>query len=53
MRIDLGTGQVTRVYAIPDRSAYWQGIAAVGGQLFLLGQTDFEGAVLALETPVN
>jgi len=53
VRIDPATGQVTGTFLIPDRSAYWRGIAAVGSQLFLLGDTGSEGALLSLEMPAN
>jgi hypothetical protein len=51
MRVDPATGQVTGTFLIPDRSAYWRGVAAVGGRLFFLGDTGAEGALLAVEMP--
>ena len=51
MRIDPATGQVTGTFLIPDRSANWRGIAATGSQLFVLGDTGSEGAVLSLQMP--
>lgn len=51
MRIDPATGQVTGTFLIPDRSASWRGIAATGSQLFVLGDTGSEGAVLSLQMP--
>lgn len=53
MRIDPATGQVVGTFLIPDRSANWRGIAAVGGQLFLLGDTGTQGALLSVALPVN
>src|SRR4030095_15389624 len=51
VRIAPATGQATGNFSIPDRSAQWRGIAAVGSGLFLLGDTGTEGRLLQVATP--
>jgi hypothetical protein len=51
IRIDAATGHVTGTFLIPDRSAQWTGIAAIGDQLFLIGQTQSQGALLVVAKP--
>lgn len=52
MRIDPATGVVTGTFLIPDRSAYWRGIAAIGDRLYLLGEDSAgRGSLLEVETP--
>jgi hypothetical protein len=50
-RIDPATGRTTGNYKIPNSFARWHGIAVVGTELLLLGDTGLEGAILKLALP--
>ena len=43
MRIDVATGHVTGTFSLPDRTAWWHAIAAIGDQLFVLGEGNTQG----------
>jgi hypothetical protein len=50
-RIDPATGQTTGNYKIPNAFAHWRGVAVVGAELLVLGDTGLEGAILKLGLP--
>jgi hypothetical protein len=49
VRIDPDTLAVLETYLQPDDSDEWEGIAAVGGHLFVIGEPDSGGTLLELE----
>jgi hypothetical protein len=50
-RIDPATGTAIGNFKIPNRIAQWRGVAVVGSELVLLGDTGIEGAILKLAIP--
>jgi hypothetical protein len=50
-RIDPTTGAATGNFKIPNRIAQWRGVAVVGSELALLGDTGLEGAILKVSIP--
>ncbi len=50
LRIDPLTFEVLETYLLPDYRDDWQGIAAVGDQLSVIGQRDDEGVLVELES---
>jgi hypothetical protein len=50
-RIDPTTGRATGNFKIPNFFAEWRGVAVVGTELVLLGDTGVEGALLKLQLP--
>jgi hypothetical protein len=50
-RIDPATGTAVANFKIPNPFAVWVGVAVVGNELALLGDTGFGGAILKLAIP--
>jgi len=46
IRIDVNAAAAAATYIVPDTSVQWQGIAAVGSQLFLVGSKAGEGVLI-------
>ncbi len=51
VRIDPATGQATGNFLVPNRDASWRGIAVVGSELALVGDTGTEGRILKVTRP--
>lgn len=52
VRIDPATAAVTGSFAVPDASVDWSGIAAAGGRLYLLGETQVDvGVIVEVDAP--
>jgi hypothetical protein len=51
VRIDPATGAATGNFKIPNAVADWRGVAVVGDELVLLGDTGLEGALLKVAIP--
>ena len=51
LRIDPATARATATYSVPEASIEWRGVAAVAGQLFLVGSTASGEGVLVSYTP--
>jgi hypothetical protein len=51
VRIDPATGTATGNFKIPSAAADWRGVAVVGAELVLLGDTGLEGALLKVVLP--
>lgn len=47
VRIDPATNRAVATYEVPDASVEWQGIAAVGSRLYLIGRKDGAGVLVA------
>ena len=47
-RIDVNTARATATFAAPDATVEWQGIAAVGSELFLVGRKDRAGVLIGV-----
>jgi hypothetical protein len=52
VRIDPDTAQATASFHIPDASVDWRGVAAVGSELFLLGEVAGRGVLIGV-TPAT
>jgi hypothetical protein len=46
IRVDVNTATATATYAVPDATVEWQGIAAVGSHLFLVGRKSDKGVLI-------
>jgi hypothetical protein len=51
LRIDPATARATATYAVPAASVDWRGVAAVAGQIFLVGATPSNEGVLVAYAP--
>jgi hypothetical protein len=51
LRIDPASARATATYALPDPSIEWRGVAALGGELYLVGATASGEGVLAVFVP--
>ncbi len=51
VQIDMTTFSALATYGTPDSAVDWQGIAAVGGNLFLIGRENANQGVLMEVTP--
>jgi hypothetical protein len=47
-RIDPLTGLVTATYALPDVSVEWRGVAAVNGELYVIGRSGADGVLVSV-----
>jgi hypothetical protein len=47
-RIDPLAGIVTATYELPDDSVAWQGVAAVDGELFVIGRSGVDGVLVSV-----
>jgi hypothetical protein len=48
VRIDVNAARVVATFVVPDSSVQWQGIAAVGSQLFLVGRSGATGVLVGV-----
>jgi hypothetical protein len=48
IRIDVNAARAVATFAVPDNSVQWQGIAAVGSQLFLIGRSGATGVLVGV-----
>jgi len=46
VRLDPATGRALATWVLPDDSVSWQGIAAVGGEIWVVGRINDEGVLV-------